>query len=230
MLPEPPVSSNFKDWVRLLIVFVIAFDVAAFWQWMGGSYQSEFGGHRDEGMHYVAGLHVQDSIRSRMRAPNIGSDTTESIHRKTGEAKEPNFERQILFGDRLPGLPIVQSVWVSAFGASRLSVLLLVAALAAGVATMLYRAVREEFGDWAAIAAALLWLCAGPVRESYGMFMPEMLGAFAAFGGALAWGRFLDLGHRSALARFCIFATIAVWTDGAGVAHQSTPLQSTIAW
>ena len=218
MLPEPPAPSRSHPWTRLLVVFVVAFDVAAFWQWMGGAYQSEFGGHPDEGAHYVTGLHVTDFFRSGMKTSLTGSKTPETVHGDNDRTERPDTASRVIVETRPPGFAIVQSGWILAFGASRLSVLLLVAALAAGVATMLYRAVREEFGDWAAIAAALLWLCAASIREAYGLLMPEMLSALASFGGAIAWGRFLDLGRRRDALWYSFFAMVAAWTDGVGVA------------
>ncbi|MEQ1851758.1 MAG: hypothetical protein ABMA01_09235 [Chthoniobacteraceae bacterium] len=204
-------------WARLLIVFVIAFDIAAFWQWSSGAYRSEFGGHPDEGAHYVSGLVVRDLMAelqaNRHSAPDAaGSDSSGTPgkqllgeHRSTRSAFWP------------PGLSIAQSAWSAGFGTSRLSVLLLVAALAAAVATLLYGAVRMEFGEWAAIAAALLWLCAGLVRESYGMVMPEMLGALTMFGAVLAWDRFLKCGSSAAIGSFALLSSVALWTEGAGV-------------
>ena len=211
----PPKSGN---WARLLIVFVVAFDVAAFWQWMGGAYQSEFGGHPDEGANYVAGLVVQDRMVDAVKNRGIGPDASEAaVAQKLGT--NPLADDPPLFhGYRPPGLPLIQAAWITVFGTSRLSVLLLVAALAAGVATLLYGTVREEFGEWPAIATALLWLCSALVRESYGMLMPEMLGTLVMSGAALAWGRFLERGRGGDALLFALLACVAIVTEGAGFA------------
>ena len=218
MLPETAIIPKSHDWARLLIVFVVAFDVAAFWQWMGGAYQSEFGGHPDEGTHYVAGLIIQDLVEDATKARGVQSDATKTAAVQKFEVRLLADHRPIFPGYRRPGFSFFQTAWAFAFGASRLSVLLLVAAFAAGVATMLYGAVREEFGEWTAIVAALLWLCAVSIRESYGMLMPEMPGALAMFGATLAWGRFLDRGRDGDVVPFGVLTVIALVTESAGVA------------
>jgi hypothetical protein len=212
---DPTLKS--PHWARLLVVFVIAFDVAAFWQWTSGAYRSEFGGHPDEGVHYVSGLVVRDLMAELQANRHVAPDVA-------GADSSGTLGQQLLGDHRSnrstfwpPGLSIAQSAWSAGFGTSRLSVLLLVAALAAAVATLLYGTVRTEFGEWAAIAAALLWLCAGLVRESYGMVMPEMLGALAMFGAAIAWCQFLECGSSGAIGSFALLSSVALWTEGAGV-------------
>lgn len=201
-------KSKFPNWARLLIVFIVAFDVAAFWQWMGGVYRSEFGGHPDEGANYVAGLLFRDAI---LKGGVQGSG------RSVADAFSEHYPK-VRFGSRPPALFAIQSAWASVFGTSRVSVLLLIAAMAAGVATLLYGSVRKEFGDWAAAAATLLWLCAAVVRESYGMVMPEMLGALTMFGATLTWGRFLDLGRTRDAVAFGFLVAAAILKDGSGLA------------
>ena len=51
-----------KGWVVACIVFVLAFDLAFFWQRTGEAHLSEFGAHPDEAAHYVTGLFVRDSL------------------------------------------------------------------------------------------------------------------------------------------------------------------------
>jgi hypothetical protein len=205
-------KSKFPEWARLLIVFIVAFDVAAFWQWMGGTYRSEFGGHPDEGANYVAGLFLRDAILKGGRAEDRNDPGTTFADSLSGHYPK------VRLGSRPPGFWAVQSAWGFVFGSSRVSVLLFIAALAAGVATLLYGTVREEFGDWGAAAAALLWLCAAAVRESYGMVMPEMLCALTMFGATLAWGRVLDLGRNRDAVGFGLLASAAILTDASGLA------------
>jgi len=218
MSSETTAPTESGNWTRLLIVFLVAFDAAAFWQWAGGAYQSEFGGHPQEGAHYVGALFARDAMLRGWK------NASHEPHGEPG-GMGARFEQTIFEQNPSvvpavwpPSFALVQSAWAAAFGASRISVLLLVAALAAGVATFLYGAVREEFGEWAAIAAALLWLCASLVRGSYEMVMPEMLGTLTMLGATLAWGRFLDLGHVRDAVGFGILALLAVLTEGAGLA------------
>ena len=64
--PEDSASSSLRKkpraWVAACIVFVLAFDLAFFWQRTGDAYVSEFGAHPDEAAHYVTGLFVRDAL------------------------------------------------------------------------------------------------------------------------------------------------------------------------
>lgn len=165
-----------RGWLRLLIAFVVAFDVAAFFQWADGAFQSEFGGHPDEATHYIGGLGAREAFAHGGIAALKGT----------------------------PAFDLALGGWMSACGTSRIAVLLFMAALAAATTTMIFGTVRREFGDWAAAVASLLWLCAPAVRESYEEILPEQFGAFVLTGAALLWARIMDEGglRRTAVSRW----------------------------
>ena len=173
----PPIS---RGWVRVLIAFVVAFDVAAFFQWADGAFQSEFGGHPDEAVHYLTGLRARDA------ALHI-SDRTHD-----GEVRHPVAALR-----RTPAFDVAQGAWMLVFGTSRIAALLFMAALAAATTALIFGTVRREFGDWAAVVASLLWLCAPAVRESYETILPEQFSAFLLTGAALLWARVMDARGRS---------------------------------
>ena len=207
-----------RNWLCWLIAFVVAFDVAFAWQKITGAYDSEFGGHPDEAAHYVTGLFVRD-------AAVVGFDYARGgFHgspMKVGKEYADNFYEhypKVALGVWPPAFYVVQTAWTLPFGASRFSVLLLMAALAGLVATVLYAALRKEFGEWPAAAAALLWLCGPTVRESYGMVMAEMLCTLTMFGATLAWGRFLNDGRKRDAVFFALLASAAILTKGTGIA------------
>lgn len=77
-------------------------------------------------------------------------------------------------------------------GSSRIAVLLLMTALAACTATLIFCTVRRALGGLAAAAASLLWLAAPAVRESYETILPEQFSAFVLTGAALLWARMMD--------------------------------------
>lgn len=175
---NPPVSSETvpapksRRWLRVLIAFVVAFDVAAFFQWADGAFQSEFGGHPDEGTHYATAVHVHDAaMHMRDRAKSNGSQHPLAAMRRT------------------PAFDIVQGGWMLVFGTSRIAALLFMAALAAATTALIFCTVRGEIGSWAAVVASLLWLCAPAVRQSYEMILPEQFSAFILTGAMLlcAW-------------------------------------------
>ena len=167
MSPEPSPTPKTGGWVRLLIAFVVAFDVAAFFQWADGAFQSEFGGHPEEAAHYLSGLHVRDA----------------AMHGPAAALRHA------------PAFDIAQGGWMLIFGSSRIAALLFMAALATATATLVFWTVRREFGDWAAAVASLVWLCAPAVRESYETILPEQFSAFALTGTGLLWARLMDGGN-----------------------------------
>ena len=164
-----------RGWVRLLIAFIVAFDVAAFFQWADGAFQSEFGGHTAEAAHYLAGMSVRDAARD---------------HHSAALRHTPAFD-------------LVQGGWMLVFGTSRIAVMLFMAALAAATATLIFGTVLREFGNWAAVVASLLWLCAPAVRESYETILPEQFGAFLLTGAGLLWARLVEENNRSVALQSC---------------------------
>ena len=180
MSPETTSTPISRGWVRLLIAFVVALDVAAFFQWADGAFQSEFGGHPDEATHYLTGLRARDAALH----------TWDRTH--PGEVHHPVAALR-----RTPAFDVAQGAWMLIFGTSRIAALLFMATLAAATTTLIFGTVRREFGDWAAVVAALLWLCAPAVRESYETILPEQFGAFLFTGAALLWARVMDARGRS---------------------------------
>lgn len=162
----------------MLIVFVVAFDVAAFFQWADGSFQSEFGGHPDAAEHYLSGMRVHDAAVRAWDRARAGSGISVS---------EP-----IAALRRTPAFDVAQGAWMLLFGTSRVAALLFMAALAAATTTLIFGAVRSELGHWAAVVASVLWLCAPAVRQSYETILPGLLGAFVFTAAMLLWARLID--------------------------------------
>ena len=212
--PAPHTTPGTRLWVRLLITFILAFDIAAFIQWFDGAFQSEFGAHPDEGAHYVAGKFAPDLLRDAWAARN-GQAPAEAEEGTTPASGIRQYAVP-LHTVWPPGFALLQYAWGALFGHSRLSILLLLAALAAATATLLYRVVEEKFGDWAAAAAALLWLCAPLARSHYEMVMPAMLSALTMLGTVACWARFLDQGRARDSFSAAALATLAVLTSDAG--------------
>lgn len=202
-----------------ILLAYLALAVAAGWQFVGGAYESEFGGHPDEGAHYVTGLFVRDALAALPQC--VTTHSLKPLAPFKGKDAEGGFYQhypKVALGVWPPAFYVVQSAWTFAFGVSRISILLLMAALAAAVATVLYRAVRTEFGTWPAAAAGLLWLCSPLIRESYGMVMAEMLSTLTMFGATLAWGRYLDDRRMRDAVLFGVLAGTAILTKGTGLA------------
>ena len=176
-----------RGWVHVLIAFVVAFDVAAFFQWADGAFQSEFGDHPDEATHYLSGLRARDAALHAWDRARAGGGIS---------IREPMSALR-----RTAAFDVTQGGWMLVFGTSRIAVLLFMAALAAATTALIFCAVRRELGAWAAVVASLVWLCAPAVRESYETILPEQFGAFLLTAAALLWARLMDGRNRSAALR-----------------------------
>ena len=166
-----------RGWVRVLLAFVVAFDVAAFFQWADGAFQSDFGGHVDEAQNFLTALHTRDAL---VRAPDREGAVGEN-HIASQQGYKRGFQHAL-------------GAWMAVFGTSRIAALLFMAALAAAAAALIFHTVHRESGMWPAAVASLLWLCAPAVRESYGTLLPEQSGALILTGAALLWARMMDEG------------------------------------
>lgn len=204
--------------VRVLLVFLIAFDLAFVGQKISGAYESEFGAHPDEAAHCVTGLFVRDAIGAGW---NYARGGFQGSPVEVGRAYAENFYLhypKVAMGVWPPAFHTVQALWTFPFGVSRFSLLLLMAALAGATATLIFEAVRRDYGLWAASVAAIVWLCGPLVQEYTGMLMAEMLSALTMFAATLAWAKFLEGGRARDVIWFALLASAAILTKGTGVA------------
>lgn len=213
---EPPRKSY--PWAIALIVFIVAFDVAFFWQRAGGSYQSEFGGHPDEAAHVVTGLFIRDAI---LKGADYATNGFHGSPVKVGKEFAGEYYShypKIGLGVWPPVFYLAQAAWTLPLGVSRTTLLLLMCALAGALALVFYRALREEYGAWPALAGAIALLSLPLVRMHYGMIMAETLSALFMFGAMLCFGNFLDRERRNDVLWFGLFAALAILTKGTGLA------------
>ncbi len=214
----PPVGVKSRTWIVAGIIFILAVDLAFFWQRIGGAHRSEFGGHPDEAAHYVTGLFVRDA--TVMAGRYVAGDRPGSPMQAGKEFADRYYAHypKIGLGVWPPFFYLVQTAWTLPFSSSRASLLLLLCALAAGVAWQVFRGLRTEFGIWPAGFGAALLISLPLFRESYGMIMAETLSALLMFSAMLAWGAFLDRERRGDALRFGLFAALAILTKGTGLA------------
>ncbi len=201
------------------IVFVLAFDLAWMWQRQTGAHASEFGGHPDEAAHYVTGLFVHDALGAIPRC--IRERSLQPLKTHIDQKDPAGFYAhypKVALGVWPPAFYLVQSAWTFAFHAGRLSIILLMAALAAALATQLFTALRAEVGGWLAAIGALALVSLPLIVEHYSMVMAEVLTAVFMFGAALAWGRFLDDERARDALLFGVLAGCAIMTKGTGLA------------
>src|SRR6185436_2606957 len=121
---------------------------------------------------------------------------------------------KVAIGHWPPGFYLLQAAWTLPFSPSRTSVLLLMAALGAALATLLFRAVRDEVGGVPAATAAVLLPALPLVQRSSGMVMAEIPLALLCFVAMMALGRFLDHGRARDVVLCGVATAVAVLTKG----------------
>lgn len=203
---------------RLAPAWRLAAPLALFWilamalQWRGLSFVAEFGSHHDEPAHYVTGLMVRDYIAAGMPSSPLPYAEEYYLHYP-----------KVAFGHWPPVFYVVQAAWTLPFGASRASLLALMALLTALLATLVYAAVRREHGAVAGLAAGVLFLSLPLVQEFARVLMSEMLQALLFFAAALALARYVDRPQAKWSAAFGILAALAILNKGTGIALAALP-------
>jgi hypothetical protein len=211
-------SRRIPPFLRSFIVFLIAFDLAFIGQKFAGAYESEFGAHPDEAAHCVTGLFVRDAFTAGWNYACGGfQGSPAEVARSYSETFYLHYPK-VALGVWPPAFHTVQALWTLPFGASRLTLMLLMAALAGATATVLFGVINRQHGLWAASVAALIWLAGPLVVEHTSLLMAEMLSALTMFGATLVWGKYLERGRPRDALWFAMLASAAILTKGTGLA------------
>ena len=117
-------------WKWALVAFCVALPITVMFQYLGGVYASELGGHPDEPAHYVTGLMIRDYLAS-------GFHSGPMTYAKDYYDHYP----KVALGNWPPFFYMIQSAWTLPFSPSHASVLRLMAVLTA----LLAAGVPEKF-------------------------------------------------------------------------------------
>src|SRR4051812_44677913 len=158
-MPDSAPRRRLSPALRALIVFIVAFDLAFLMQKWSGAYDSEFGAHPDEAAHCVTGLFVRDAFAEAGKYVRGGFHGSPAAVAKEFADEFYQHYPKVALGVWPPAFYVLQAAWTFPFGASRFSLMLLMAALAAGVATIIFEATTRRFGTWPAVAAVVVWMC-----------------------------------------------------------------------
>jgi hypothetical protein len=197
---------------ELLFVCLLFFMFQISLQLLTGSFTSEFGESTDEAGHYVTGLMVRDYIASG----NLSSPM------KFAENFYVHYPK-VAFGHWPPLFYIVQALWTLPFSESRISLLILMALIITTLSGSLYIVIKEEFGIKKGILVGLLLIALPLIQEYSGMIMAEALITLLSFWAALFFGRFLEKERWQDAINFSIFAVLAIFTKGNGMALALLP-------
>ena len=193
-------------WRWALAAFCMALPVVVLFQYLGGVYVSELGGHPDEPAHYVTGLMIRDYLASGFHSGpmNYAKDYYDHYPK-------------VALGNWPPFFYVIQSAWTLPFSPSHASVLLLMAVLAALLAALLFLALKREFGPGKAAFGATLLLALPLIQQHAGMVMTEIPVALLSLLATLCFARFLERGETLDSWLFGLFAALAILTKGSGL-------------
>jgi len=195
-----------------IAVFLLFLAVAVGLQWRGGAYHSEFASQSDEPAHYVTGLMVRDFVAGLGQTPPLEFAETYYLHYP-----------KVAIGHWPPVFYVVQAAWTLPFSASRTSILLLMATLAALLALLVCDAATREYSLGYGIGAGLLMLSIPLVQVSSRAVMAEVLVTIFALLATLAFGRYLRTANWRDSLWFGVWASLAIMTKGTGIALALVP-------
>lgn len=194
-------------YLNFFSVFLLFFMCQVVLQLAGGAFSNEFGGYSDEAGHYVTGLMVHDYIAGMQYGSPMEFAENYYLHYP-----------KIALGHWPPFFYIVQGFWTLLFSESRISMMLLMALLAALLSSTVYLAIKRDFGSRIGVCAGIFLIALPLVQTWSGMLMAEVLVALLSLWSVLCLGRFLDTEKWQWSVGFGICATLAIMTKGNGLA------------
>lgn len=175
-------------------------------QVINGAYANEFGNYSDEPAHFVTGLMVHDYLRT--------GDWTSPV--KFAERFYIHYPK-VAIGHWGLTFYVVQGLWEGVFGASRASVLLLMATITSLLAISVYYLIPRWVPRYVAFAFALCLPFATVYQQTTAAVMCDPLSSLLLFWAAICWGRFLDGGKAAYSVAFGALAALAILTRGDGL-------------
>jgi len=197
---------------RFWLVLPLLFLLAVMLQFAAGVFHSELSGFPDEPAHYVTGLMVADYAISAVPGNPM----------KFAESYYLHYPK-VAFGHWPPMFYVLEAIWFTAFGPSRVSVLILMALFTALLASALAFYVRRLSGAFAGIFAGTLLILTPQVQSQTGMVMVECLLTLFAFLAIASLGRYFDGERVRDAIWFGVFASLAILTKGDGWALAMAP-------
>lgn len=196
------------------LLFVLLFLVSLGFQIASGAWESDFGGHADEGAHVVTSLMARDYLAGGF---------LETPHpMRYAEAYYERFPK-VALGHYPPGFYLVTGLALVPFrsGAALLAVMNLLAA-AAGLLVWRFgcRVLRHRA---LAAAVALLYVALPQTRTYTAIVMADLLLVLFVLLAARSFARFLRSGGRRDSLLFGLWAAAAILTKGSGVALALLP-------
>jgi 4-amino-4-deoxy-L-arabinose transferase-like glycosyltransferase len=192
---------------------LLFFAVAVALRYAAGAFDAEFSAYPDEPAHFLTGLMVRDYL-----AGGLGTHPM-----RFAESYYAHYPRTAL-GHWPPVFYLVQAAWMLVFAPGRVSVLLLIAVLTAGLAEAIFSFLRREFGILTGLSAGLFFVLLPLTQQLTGAVMAEMLTALLSFHAVLVFGDYLESGRPTHSIWFGALAALAILTKPNALALAIVPL------
>lgn len=188
-----------------LVAFFSFWLLAVALQVAGGCYRADFDGYPDEAAHYITGLMVHDYLLSGNLLHPMAYAENYYLHYP-----------KVAFGHWPPVFYVLQAAWMLLFGPSRISILLLMAAITAGVASVMFAVGRRIAGPWWAAGAGVVYVCVPMVQANTGMVMAESLLALGGLLAAYSFAEYLETGAAAPALWFGAWSAFTILVKGNG--------------
>ena len=200
-------------WIILMLVAVIL-------QIRSGAYMAGFGGHPDEGAHFVTGLMVRDYLVSGFPGHPV----------RFAENYYAHYPK-VAIGHYPPAFYLLEGMWLTVLPVSRTSVMILMAVLSSTFGMLVrHLASCAGFGEWTSGALGLFAVILPLTQSMSSVVMADLLLAVLILAAALAFSRYLGSARwRDSLA-FGLLAAAATMTKGSGLMLALLPGLSILAW
>lgn len=192
-------------WLFLLLATIL-------WQWMGGAYAAGWDGHADEPAHVITGLMVRDYLAAGCPWPPMPFAEQYYVHYP-----------KVALGHWPPFFYLVSAFWMLLLPPARPSLLLLMAAIGASTAALVYELLKGETRRSTALAFALVLTTLPVIRQSHSMVMSDGLVALLCLAATWFYARYLESSDLRGALMFGVLAGLAVLTKGTGVVLFAVP-------
>jgi hypothetical protein len=189
------------------LVYLLLFSVVLGIAWHDQAFRGEFGDYPDESAHYVTGLMFYDYSASLHYFSPIKFAENFYVHYP-----------KIGIGHWPPVFYLIEWVWMLTFSTSLASLVYLMVALTALLATIFYQALVNEFGHLLAFSAALALVALPLVQDQATVVMAEIPLTVFSLVAAIFFGRFLEKDEFKDAMWFGAFASLAILTKGSALA------------
>lgn len=190
------------------LVWIAFWALALVVQWRSGAWESDFGGHSDEGAHVVTGLMARDYL--------AGGFLTEWNPLRFAKAYYERFPK-VAIGHYPPLFYAVEGLWLLPWRSPG-AVLALMAALAAAGGWLTWRLARERMPGRALPVALGAAFCLLPLVATHtAIVMSDLLLVILTGLSARAFGRFVETGAARHSWAFGWWAAATILTKGSGL-------------